>query len=69
MIGASFLVRARECLDQLPGIAHIDVQLQHDCDWTPNDLEPAYAQRLHDRRAAQQRMPMPPRGPSHQPSD
>jgi metal-sulfur cluster biosynthetic enzyme len=53
MIGASFLVRARECLQPLPGIAHVDVQLQHDCDWTPNDLDPAYAQRLHDRRAAQ----------------
>jgi metal-sulfur cluster biosynthetic enzyme len=53
MIGASFLVRARECLEPLPGIAHLEVQLQHDCDWTPDDLDPRYAQRLEDRRAAQ----------------
>jgi metal-sulfur cluster biosynthetic enzyme len=73
MIGASFLVRARECLEPLAGIAHLDVQLQHDCDWTPNHLDPRYARRLKDRRAAQrasrQRAPELPGGAARHPSD
>jgi metal-sulfur cluster biosynthetic enzyme len=73
MIGASFLVRARECLEPLAGIDHLDVQLQHDCDWTPNDMDPDYARDLGDRRAAQrasrQRGPGLPGDASRQRSD
>ena len=47
MIGASFVARAHECLEPLPGVASVEVTLEHDCDWTPADLDPSYARRLH----------------------
>ncbi|WP_162186154.1 metal-sulfur cluster assembly factor [Amycolatopsis jejuensis] len=46
MMGATFVIRAREILDALPGVAHVDVELEHDCDWTPADLDSRYALRL-----------------------
>jgi metal-sulfur cluster biosynthetic enzyme len=54
MMGASFVVRTRECLEGLPGIACVDVELEHDCDWTPRDLDPGYASRLQTMRARRQ---------------
>jgi metal-sulfur cluster biosynthetic enzyme len=47
MIGASFVARAHECLESLPGVARVEVALEHDCDWSPEDLDPSYARRLH----------------------
>ena len=43
---ASFALRARESLERLPGISSVDVQLDHEMDWSPRDLNPAYAARL-----------------------
>ncbi|HEX6715013.1 MAG TPA: iron-sulfur cluster assembly protein [Thermoleophilaceae bacterium] len=51
MVGASFVARARELLSELPGVARVDVALEHDCDWSPRDLDPEYAMRLRDARA------------------
>ena len=58
MIGASFVTRAHECLEPLAGVARVEVTLEHDCDWTPADLDPAYARRLDAVRA--NRRPAPP---------
>ena len=52
MIGASFVTRAHECLARRPGVASVEVTLEHDCEWTPADLDPGYAQRLHTVREA-----------------
>lgn len=57
-IGASFVARAHECLEPLPGVASVEVTLQHDCDWTPADLDAGYARRLHVVRET--RRPAPP---------
>ena len=50
MMGASFVVRARESLERLPGVGHVDVELEHDCDWTPRNLDSRYARRLNAAR-------------------
>jgi len=55
MMGASFAVQARERLEPLPGVARVEVELQHDCDWTPADLDARYARRLEEVRAAARR--------------
>ena len=52
MIGASFVAHAHECLEPLPGVAHVEVALEHDCDWTAADLDPGYARRLQAVREA-----------------
>jgi len=52
MMGASFAVRARERLEVLAGVVAVDVQLDHDADWEPADIDPAYAKRLAAIRAA-----------------
>lgn len=57
MIGASFVARAHECLEPLPGVASVEVTLEHDCDWTPADLDPGYARRLHAVREARRSAP------------
>jgi metal-sulfur cluster biosynthetic enzyme len=57
MIGASFVARAHECLEPLPGVASVEVTLEHDCDWTPADLDPGYASRLHAVREARRSAP------------
>jgi metal-sulfur cluster biosynthetic enzyme len=35
MMGASFVVRVREALEPLPGVARVDVELEHDSGWSP----------------------------------
>lgn len=52
MMGASFAVSARERLEALPGVAGVEVQLDHRCDWEPGDIDTAYAERLEAVRAA-----------------
>jgi metal-sulfur cluster biosynthetic enzyme len=54
MMGASFVVHARESLERLPDVDRVDVELEHDCDWTPRDLDPRYARRLQAARAQRQ---------------
>ena len=59
MMGASFVVKARERLAALPGVARVDVELDHAADWHPSDADPAYQERLRvvraERRAALER--------------
>jgi metal-sulfur cluster biosynthetic enzyme len=51
MMGASFVVQARERLARLPGVARVDVELDHAADWHPTDADPAYQERLRAVRA------------------
>lgn len=51
MMGASFAIRARERLEALAGVVAVDVQLDHEADWGPGDISPAYAERLAAVRA------------------
>ena len=52
MMGASFALHARRRLEALSGVVSVDVQLDHDADWEPADLDPAYAARLASVRSA-----------------
>ena len=52
MMGASFAIRAREQLEALPGVAAVSIELDHDADWTPADIDQAYAARLATVRDA-----------------
>jgi len=52
MMGASFAINARERLEALAGVVAVDVALDHEADWEPGDLDPAYAVRLARVRAA-----------------
>jgi metal-sulfur cluster biosynthetic enzyme len=52
MMGPSFVVRARERLEALPGVAAVEVGLDHASDWDPGDIDPAYASRLAKVRAS-----------------
>ncbi len=54
MMGASFAIKAKERLEAMPGVASIDVRLDHRADWEPADLDPAYAIRLEGVRAAKE---------------
>jgi metal-sulfur cluster biosynthetic enzyme len=46
MMGASFVVRARELLAAQPGVEAVTVELEQDCDWSPALLDAEYARRL-----------------------
>ncbi|MBA2343351.1 MAG: DUF59 domain-containing protein [Thermoleophilaceae bacterium] len=52
MMGASFAIKARERLEALAGVVAVDVQLDHEADWEPSDIDPAYAERLAAVRVA-----------------
>ncbi len=52
MMGASFVVRARERLESLAGVVAVDIRLDHESDWEPSDIDPSYAMRLAAVRAA-----------------
>lgn len=51
MMGASFVVRARELLAAVPGVDAVEVELEQDCDWSPALLDGDYAKRLRELRA------------------
>jgi metal-sulfur cluster biosynthetic enzyme len=51
MMGASFVVRARELLAAQPGVEAVAVELEQDCDWSPALLDSDYARRLEAVRA------------------
>jgi len=52
MMGASFAIKARERLEALAGVVAVDVKLDHEGDWEPADMDPGYARRLAEGRAA-----------------
>jgi metal-sulfur cluster biosynthetic enzyme len=64
-MGAAFVNDARKLLQALPGVAEVQVSLDHACDWTPEDMSPAYQVRLDQlrqiRRAALGRTSLPAR--------
>jgi metal-sulfur cluster biosynthetic enzyme len=53
MMSAVFVNEARIRLGDLPGVAHVDVELDTSVIWTDDDLDPDYAERR--RRSLQQR--------------
>jgi metal-sulfur cluster biosynthetic enzyme len=52
MMGASFAIKARERLEALRGVVDVCVELDHEGDWEPADIDPAYAKRLSAIRTA-----------------
>jgi len=55
LMGAAFVNDARKLLRELPGVAEVQVRMDHAFDWTPEDMAPAYQarlERLRQRRRA-----------------
>jgi metal-sulfur cluster biosynthetic enzyme len=50
LMGAAFVNDARKLLQTLPGVAEVQVSLDHAFDWTPEDMSPAYQARLDQLR-------------------
>lgn len=46
LLGAEFVARAEERVAALPGVADVEVRLDHRMDWSPGDMDPAYRDRL-----------------------
>jgi metal-sulfur cluster biosynthetic enzyme len=49
-MGAAFINDARKLLRELPGVAEVQVSMDHAFDWTPQDMAPAYQARLDQLR-------------------
>jgi hypothetical protein len=49
-MGAAFVNDARKLLRELPGIAEVQVSMDHAFDWTPANMAPAYQARLEQLR-------------------
>ena len=62
LMGAAFVNDARQRLRELPGVAEVQVSMDHAFDWTPEDMSPAYQARLEQlrqrRRAAVGTIPL-----------
>jgi metal-sulfur cluster biosynthetic enzyme len=62
LMGAAFVNDARKLLQELPGVAEVQVSMDHAFDWTPEDMAPAYQARLDQlrqrRRAAVGMIPL-----------
>jgi metal-sulfur cluster biosynthetic enzyme len=62
LMGAAFVNDARKLLRALPGVAEVQVSMDHAFDWTPADMSPAYQARLEQlrqrRRAALGMIPL-----------
>ena len=50
LMGAAFVNDARKLLQALPGVAEVQVSMDHAFDWTPEDMSPAYQARLDQLR-------------------
>lgn len=50
LMGAAFVNDARKLLRELPGVAEVQVSMDHAFDWTPEDMSPAYQARLEQLR-------------------
>jgi len=61
LLAPSFASEARELLDALPGIGIIDIELDGEFDWVPEDMSAAYRQQLAERRAAINQVMLPTR--------
>jgi len=63
LLAPSFAAEARRLLSDLRGIGSIDIELDGEFDWLPEDMSAAYRQHLADRRAAINRVMLPMREP------
>ncbi len=52
LMGASFAAQARAQLEQLEGVARVEIELDHANDWMPADIDRDYQRRLDAVRAA-----------------
>jgi metal-sulfur cluster biosynthetic enzyme len=58
VMGGPFAQQAYERISRLPGVAEADVEFDATAEWTPEDMSPAYAARLHavrEQRVARHR--------------
>jgi metal-sulfur cluster biosynthetic enzyme len=55
LMGGPFVVEARRRLAAIDGVGSLDVSMDHQMDWTPADMTPAYRDRLESVRAARRR--------------
>jgi metal-sulfur cluster biosynthetic enzyme len=62
LMGAAFVNDARKLLQELPGVAEVQVSMDHAFDWTPEDMSPTYQAQLGQlrqrRRAAMGIIPL-----------
>lgn len=59
LLAPSFASEARKLLAGLPGIGLIDIELDAEFDWAPEDMSAAYRQHLAERRAATSQVMLP----------
>jgi metal-sulfur cluster biosynthetic enzyme len=59
LLAPSFASEARKLLDALPGIGVIDIELDAEFDWDPQDMSVAYRRHLAERRAATNQVMLP----------
>lgn len=59
LLAPSFASEARKLLDALPGIGVIDIELDAEFDWEPQDMSVAYRRHLAERRAATNQVMLP----------
>lgn len=50
LMGAPFAKEARKALEALPGVAEVEVGLDHAHDWSPADISARYQRFLKERR-------------------
>lgn len=51
VMGAPFAMEAYKLLATLPGVGRVDVELDGEFDWLPDDMSPAYRRRLAEVHA------------------
>lgn len=55
LMGVPFVNEAKKRLEALPGVATVEVAMDHRCDWGPQDMSVAYRRRLEEHRASRRR--------------
>jgi metal-sulfur cluster biosynthetic enzyme len=65
LLAPSFASEARKLLDALPGVGAIDIDLDEDFDWEPDDMSVDYRRHLAERRAATNQVMLPLREVPH----
>jgi metal-sulfur cluster biosynthetic enzyme len=60
LMGVVFTAEVRKRLDASPAVAHHEVRLSHEFDWTPDDVSGPGAERMREvRRVVERRVPLP----------
>jgi metal-sulfur cluster biosynthetic enzyme len=68
LLAPSFASEARKLLAALPGVGAIDIDLDEDFDWEPDDMSADYRRHLAQRRAATNQVMLPLRELTHRPA-